>query len=252
MAITVEHDMESVHSEQILLRDCYNIGMPVIDASQAPPQLSRLVAVVTALSQLGPPVTTILNYVQAWHRRLTQSGMYEVTDYEAKLELADATGKLATVKKRQQVRYLQDNIIAYQDQAWGDGQIALNYQTSVGTAVDRYRLDETTIILISLRGTRRRGDEDEFRIMWNAKNGYTKTIEPFGIEISHPTQVLTLRVIFPKDRPPQSAEIIEVRRRRTGRLDIGRRKRLADGRWQLSWQTRQPRLFERYLLQWEW
>jgi hypothetical protein len=37
--------------------------------------------------------------------------------------LEDPEGKRATFKKREKVRYLQDNVIACQDQAWGDGDI---------------------------------------------------------------------------------------------------------------------------------
>ncbi len=40
-------------------------------------------------------------------------------EYESTLELLDRKGEKAIFKKRQKVRYLQDNIIAYQDQAWG-------------------------------------------------------------------------------------------------------------------------------------
>jgi hypothetical protein len=32
---------------------------------------------------------------------------------------------------------MQDNVIAYQDQAWGDGEILLNYRCTPGTPVDR-------------------------------------------------------------------------------------------------------------------
>jgi hypothetical protein len=40
------------------------------------------------------------------------AGMYEVLEYEATLELKDRGGKKATFKKREKVRYLQDNIRA--------------------------------------------------------------------------------------------------------------------------------------------
>jgi hypothetical protein len=46
-------------------------------------------------------------------------GTYEVLKYEAILELKDRGGKRATFKKHEKVRYLQNNAIAYQDQAWG-------------------------------------------------------------------------------------------------------------------------------------
>ena len=50
-------------------------------------------------------------------------GPYEVLEYESTLEFLDPEGTHATFTKRERVRYLQDNIIAYQDQAWGDGEV---------------------------------------------------------------------------------------------------------------------------------
>jgi hypothetical protein len=44
------------------------------------------------------------------------------------------------------VRYLQDNMIAYQDQAWGDGEILVDYRRIPGTPVDRYRSGHKTYI----------------------------------------------------------------------------------------------------------
>ena len=49
-------------------------------------------------------------------------GTYEVLDHSATLDLQQG-GKLAIYRKRQRVRFLRDNIIAYQDIAWGDGDI---------------------------------------------------------------------------------------------------------------------------------
>ncbi len=45
-------------------------------------------------------------------------------DYESTLEIKDIMGKEAYFYKREKVRYLQNNIIAYQDQAGGMGRFA--------------------------------------------------------------------------------------------------------------------------------
>ena len=50
-------------------------------------------------------------------RGLADEGMYEVLEHDVVLELKDSKGKRAFVRKRQKVRYRQNNIIAYQDQA---------------------------------------------------------------------------------------------------------------------------------------
>jgi hypothetical protein len=87
--------------------------------------------------------------------------LYEVLEYESTLELKDREGRKATFKKREKVRYLQDNVIAYQDQAWGDGEILLNYRCTPGAPVDRYRSGYKTTILISRREVKDKGDVDE-------------------------------------------------------------------------------------------
>lgn len=102
-------------------------------------------------------------------RGLADEGMYEVLEYEAICEIKNRRGTQAHFSKRQRVRYLQNNIISYLDQGWGDGNILLNYQCSPGVEADRYRLGHKTYILISLRDVKRRGDEDEFRIEWDGK-----------------------------------------------------------------------------------
>ncbi|MFW6116851.1 MAG: hypothetical protein ACOC6F_03910, partial [bacterium] len=89
-------------------------------------------------------------------------GLYEVLEYESTLELRDCEGKTAIFTKREKVRYLQDNVIAYQDQAWGDEESLLDYRCTPGTPVDRYRSGYKTYILISRREVKDKGDVDEF------------------------------------------------------------------------------------------
>ena len=107
---------------------------------------------------------------EAWNlgwkiwRGLTDEGIYEVLEHDVTLELLDAKGKRALIRKRQKVHYLQNNIMAYQDQAWGDGQILAKYQCSPGVEVDRYESGRETQILISLREMKERGDVDVFNI----------------------------------------------------------------------------------------
>jgi hypothetical protein len=85
-----------------------------------------------------------------------------VLDYGIRLELKDPEGKRALVSKWEKVKYLQNNIIAFQDQAWGDSRILLNYRCKPGVPVDKYRLGYKTHILVSLREVKNRGNFDGF------------------------------------------------------------------------------------------
>lgn len=178
--------------------------------------------------------------------------MYEVLEYDSTLELKDINGEKAVFKKREKVRYLQDNIIAYQDQAWGDGEILLDYRCSPGKPVDFYRPGRKTYVVISLQGLRQRGDVDEFHIQWEMKNGFLRAQELWESEISHPTRRMKVQVIFPKARHPMQVFVIEDIRRKSYPLESENQRRLPDGRWLVSWEKKNPRLNERYIIKWEW
>jgi len=185
-------------------------------------------------------------------RGLADEGMYEVLEHESTLEILDRQGKRARFQKRQKVRYLQNNIIAYQDHGWSDGESLLDYQCSPGVVVDQYRPGQKTYILISLRENKQRGDLDEFHIRWNLQDAFRRSQEQWETEVSHRTRQLLVRLIFPKARPPVRVWLGEYLRRRTRLLDDSLMQRLPDGRWQVEWQMERPRLHERYALKWEW
>ena len=188
---------------------------------------------------------------KSWTQTADQ-GMYEVIDYRSTLELLDKHGCQARINKREQVRYLQNNIMTYQDQAWGDGKILVNYKCSPGIVVDQYRPGDKTYILISLRDIRKRGDVDDFHIQWEQHNGFKRNKEQWSTEVRHRTKRLRLEVVFPKARPPLRAWLEEYLRKRTRSLGQESRRQLPDGRWMVWWETGKPRYHEEYILKWEW
>lgn len=191
-------------------------------------------------------------YIRKVFRGFASEGMFEVLDYEATLELLNRKGTRAKFSKRRHVRYLQDDIIAFQDYAWGDGEILLDYKCSPGKPVDRYKLGYKQYILISLGTVRNKGDEDEFRFQWKIKNGFLKPDGFWGTDISTRTKRIKITVIFPKSRPPIRASVVESNHRRTHALDVKNYKELPDGRMAVSWSKEKPRLYEMYLLKWDW
>jgi hypothetical protein len=219
---------------------------------------------ISWLSSLGRVLAVFFSapwievFAEAWkiiHKiwsGLAEEGIYEVLEHESTLELKDVQGEKALVRKRQKVRYLQNNIMAYQDQAWGDGEILLNYKCAPGTPVDQYRPGQKTYILISLREMKSKGDIDEFNIEWGIREGFLRSTELWAAEVSHRTRRLKLQVIFPKDRAPINISLNEELAQTRMPLGEGCRKQLPDGRWAVTWETDHPRLYESYAIKWEW
>ena len=213
--------------------------------------ITRLISVGSEFSWLKT-INQFRVVIQKWISSRSCEGMYDVLDYESLLELKDRNGKNASFKKSEKVRYLQDNIIAYQDQAWGDGRILENYCCTPGVPVDRYRLGYKTYILISLRAVKNKGDVDSFNIEWNIKEGFLIKTGFWATEISHRTRHITIKVVFPKSRPPRYVSIVEKNSQKTFLLEEAATMPLPDGRWLVTWKKHQPRLYEQYILKWEW
>jgi len=184
--------------------------------------------------------------------RELQEGMYEILEYDSILELKDRRGRVAILERRQKVRFLQDNIIAYQDQAWGDGELFADYRCSPGVPVDRYRDGFKWKVLISLRETKGRGDITEFHLKRKITNGFTRPNEWFQTELSHRTHHLRIRIVFPRSRLCQQALLVERNRNKTSELGPSCFSLLPDGRQMLSWETNRPRINELYTIKWQW
>jgi hypothetical protein len=126
------------------------------------------------------------------------------------------------------------------------------YQCSPGVAVDCYREGHRWRILISLRETKQRDDEQEFHIRRVIHQGFKKNVEDLQIEIDHVTRKFSISVVFPRKRFPKQVQLIERNATRTTLLDASHRLILPGGRQQFTWSTNRPRLFEAYLMRWEW
>jgi len=185
-------------------------------------------------------------------KKYSKKGMYEVLDFQTKLTIHDPRGKSATLIKYEKVRFLQDNIIAYQDQAWGDGKILQNYRCSPGFPVDTYRVGQKTYLLISLRALKTKGEVTEFNIQWKMKDGFLKPTGFWCTDISHSTNHIKIQVIFPKSRPPRKAEVIEKNCQRTKVLGVNCIQQLPNGKWSLTWERSWPTLYEQFILKWSW
>jgi hypothetical protein len=179
-------------------------------------------------------------------------GMYEILDYDSTLELMEANGETAVFIKRQRVKFLQNNIIAFQDYAWGDGEIFADYHCSPGVVVDRYQEGDRWNVLISLRETKNRGDIEDFHIQRTVRNTYTQSEEWRQVEIRHPTRRLKIAIIFPKERRCQRATLLQRSRHQTTVLGPDHFTDLPDGRQILTWETTKIKQFEIYTIRWRW
>jgi hypothetical protein len=185
-----------------------------------------------------------------WHNR--HDGLYEVLEHHTTLELLDPFGKEAFYRKQQTIRFLQNNIISYQDKAWGDGDIFASYRCSPGKAVDRYREGLFYWVLISLRASRQRGDIEHVDIERGIENGFTHREEDWQTDIDHPTRQLSIGLIFPATHYPKRVSLMQQSNKKSVDLQPSHYRALADGRLEIRWTRHRLRKGEGYTMHWEW
>lgn len=189
--------------------------------------------------------------MQFWKERQFE-GTYKVNSHTSTLELLDQHGRTSIYTKKQTVTFTQNGVFAIQDQAWGDGDIFSQYTCSPGVIVDKYKEGYRWKVLISLQTTRNRNEQEEFLIERTIKDGFLTSTCNFQVQVDHPTDVLTLSVIFPSKCNPKSVMLIEQNLKKHHTLDQSFSSRLSRGRIQYQWTVQKPRLFESFILRWTW
>jgi hypothetical protein len=208
--------------------------------------LNSLVPDKSALIALAKKLITSLGLMRP------HEGLYEILDYDLTLNIEDKEGREAVFRRRQVVRFLQDHVIAYQDEAWGDGEVVSEYHCHPGVPVDFFRVGSRRMILISLRQTKNRGDIVEFNIERRVRDGFMKAEEWLEVETRYPTDRLRIAIYFPHARPCQRARLVQRRADSSNDLGDSHFSRTSDGRQVVSWEIKKPQQDESYIIAWTW
>ena len=207
---------------------------------------------------VGPEqlIIPILSDMYQWGKssiqKLRKPGMYEVLDYKSTLEIMDPRGMVGKFQKSERVRFLQDNVIAIQDQVWGFNKNIFDYKCSPGEPVDFYESGHKTFVVISLREIRSKNDEVDLNMQWYLKGDPIGKLGSWETYINQYTRKITLNIIFPSERPPIRIWVNEGNKKRI--IELGKKalSQLPDKQWQLTWDKKNPVMHETYTLAWEW
>lgn len=227
--------------------------MPTLSPQELPPTSSFWQSILSLLLADPAKVLTLARELRQFVlSRFQREGLCEVLEQEMRLILNDSSGRTAVIHKRQKIRFLQNNVIAFQDQAWGLGDIFAEYKCSPGVPVDRYLEGYRYRVLISLRQTKNRGDIEEFRMERHIRNGFIRSNGSFQTVVEYKTHRLVISVVFPSGRKPFEMLLVEQQSGRTTILGAEHIRQLPDGNQVVEWSTDRPRQFESYVFRWKW
>jgi hypothetical protein len=179
-------------------------------------------------------------------------GLFENLAYESTLDLHDASGQSATVRKQQRLRLLQNDITAFEDIAYGEGNTLAAYAVTPGRAVYVYQDGDRWHVLISLRSAKNFGDEITFCVERQIEDGFTQNEEWWQIELRHSTRWLRLSINFPTTRHCHSATLQRRSTREAVLLGPDHFSMQPDGRQRLVWECGAVRPLEIFTVRWQW
>lgn len=152
---------------------------------------------------------------------------YLTTSFRTQLKILDSSGGSASLKRRQQIRFLEDGVSVFIDRIWGDGLLLHDYSAGSGMRiVDFIRTEKGYVVVLGLPRTFGKGEvfevETSRRILgaFMDREAYMEAIMP------GPTQSLSMEVVAPRERRIVDADVVvpSLRgveaRQRPGRLDL--------------------------------
>jgi hypothetical protein len=172
---------------------------------------------------------------------------YEILDYQATLTLEDPKGMKATFHRTQEIRFLQDGVAGVLDHFWGDGVALTSYHNSAGLLKDSFRDQGQRHLVIDLKRSMLRGETLSFNVIREAMAGFTKDDEWVETTVDHPTKRLSRNIIFPKERPCQSATLHSDR----GEVPLPIIK-LPQGNTLIHFKIDRPLMNTSYTVRWSW
>lgn len=172
---------------------------------------------------------------------------YEILDYQAALILDDPNGYRATFQRTQRVRFLQDGVSALLDHFWGDGVILTDYQNTAGSIGDTFKDAGVRHLMVELARAMGKGEMLTFAVERTAMIGFTASEEWLETTFDHPIGNIDQRIIFPKERPCQQAELVIGDQAMPISLITMR-----DGRVLLRTRVPDPKADTVYTIRWRW
>jgi hypothetical protein len=204
-----------------------------------------------AIDVVSPKIYDLILDSASLCSRLLPGGLigspYEILDYRATLVLPDPKGQRAIFQRTQQIRFLQDGVSALLDHFWGDGVILTDYQNTAGSIGDSFKDAGVRHLVIDLERAMGRGEMLTFDVERTAMVGFTTSEEWLETSFDHPIGNIVQRIIFPRERPCQRAELVI-----DDQILPITPSTMPDGRTLLEIRVPQPKADTPHTIRWHW
>jgi hypothetical protein len=168
---------------------------------------------------------------------------FETLSFESQLDILEENGA-ATFRRRQRIRFLEDNVSFFIDRVWGEGVILAGYSPGRGMSlVDSVRNEGRWALLLSFSRRFRKGDSVEIETERRIVGAFTESGGYWELAMNAPTRMLSLQVKSPRKRTVSEPEIVA-----PARGELSFKMSGADAQFVVK----HPALHVPYRVEWRW
>lgn len=214
------------------------------------PSLELVTAVLTAATGVISEVRRTVRALVQWRKESNPATSYITDNLELDLDIADDRGHKAVLTRRQRITFLVGESGVVREPVWGDGDALAHYRVDGAQRLGVRPEGMTRAVLLGLGGPATPGERATVTSRRTIRGGLLGTDEYLAAHLERPTGRLSLRVRFPRSRPPRTAQIVCLPAKGPPlrlAVRVGR-----DGRPVLSWRARNLADPCTYVLRWSW
>jgi hypothetical protein len=175
---------------------------------------------------------------------------YDNLSLAIELDLRDAAGTRAVLRRVQRVRFLTEEAGVIRDVIWGEGRTLAGYRVEGAKRLSVRHEGSRKIVLLGLPTNPGKGESVTVRSERTIAGGFTKDECYLETFVERPTKDLRLTVLFPKSRVPTAVAFESSPPVLAGRaLPLSL---TAGGRSSSTWTCESPRMLVTYRIRWTW
>ena len=209
-----------------------------------------LVALLNAAAHLLAELRQARAAAAHWLRGRGPAVSYANPRLDLVLAIGDARGARAVLTRRQRVEFLVEESGVVRDLVGGEGEVLAGYRTDGARRLLVRPEGSTIAVLLGLGRPPAKGECATISSRRVIRGGLVRRAEYLEARVERPTGRLTLKVIFPRSRPPRAAVLVTVPTREPSRPIPVRTDRA--GRPVVSWSITNPVRDRVYSLRWSW
>jgi hypothetical protein len=166
------------------------------------------------------------------------------------LEIRDTRGREAQLTKRQRVRITNDGGAVLRDVVWGTGRPLARYMVRGARKLGLIEEGTRRTVLLRIEPPPSQGQTHNVRVQRLVKGAFIDDTNYFELLAERPTRRMSLRILFPRGRPPKTAHLVLSPAERT--LKPLRVRYTKNRQPYLSWRAEDPQMMTAYSLRWAW